>query len=103
MLALDDARGSIRLSDVFIVARTFQSTGIINFRIWNRSTTDWDTRYLADYLDVSVTDNHTLLIRFPTVKTLTSWAENISQAYGLCQTVDPRPSPSRKGKELAYY
>ena len=32
MLALDDARGSIRLSDVFIVARTFQSTGIINFR-----------------------------------------------------------------------
>ena len=103
MLALDDARGSIRLSDVFIVARTFQSTGIINFRIWNRSTTDWDTRYLADYLDVSVTDNHTLLIRFPTVKTLTSWAENISQAYGLCQTVDPRLPPSRKGKEVAYY
>ncbi|KAI1785589.1 hypothetical protein LXA43DRAFT_1100057 [Ganoderma leucocontextum] len=102
MIALDHASCSIRLSDFFPVARAFQSTGITNFRIWNKFTTDWDTRSLYDYLAVSIADNHTLLIRFPTVATLASWAENISQAYGSCQTVDPRPSPSRKGKELAY-
>ena len=103
MIALDHVRCSIRLSDVFIVSRTFQATGIVSFRVWNRSTTDWDMHSVGDYFKVSVTDNHTLLIRFPTVTTLASWAENISQAYGSCQTVDPRPPPSRKGKEVAYY
>ncbi|KAI1789692.1 hypothetical protein LXA43DRAFT_1062650 [Ganoderma leucocontextum] len=102
MIALDYASCSVRLSDIFIVARTFRSTGITNFRLWNRFTTDWDMRSLSDYVAVSITDNHTLLIRLPTVATLASWAENVSQAYGLCQTVDPPPAPSRKGKELAY-
>ncbi|KAI1785021.1 hypothetical protein LXA43DRAFT_1100758 [Ganoderma leucocontextum] len=102
MIALDYASCSIRLSDIFIIARTFRSTGITNFRLWNRFITDWDTRSVSDYIAVFITDNHTLLICLPTVATLASWAENVSQAYGLCQTVDPPPAPSRKGKELAY-
>ena len=51
---------------------------------------------------VSISDHHTLLIRFPGVVTLMSWAETIGQAYGLCQTIDPHPPPFCKGKEHAY-
>ena len=102
MIPLEDASCCIRLSDFFIVTRAFRFVGVANYRIWSRFSTDWDSHSLHDYLAVSITDNHTLLLRLPTVATLASWAENISQAYGPCQTVDPRPLPSRKGKEIAY-
>ena len=102
MIPLDYVSCSIRLSDVFIVTRTLRPAGYTHFRMWNRFTTDWETRSLHDDLAVSIADNHTLLIRLPTVATLLSWPENISQAYGACQTVDPRRQPSSKGKDLAY-
>ena len=102
MIPLEHASCSIRLSDFFITTRVFRSVGVTDYRIWNRFSTDWDAHSLRDYLAVSIADNHTLLVRLPTVVTLACWPENIGQAYGLCQTVDPRPLPSRKGKEIGY-
>ncbi|KAI1789502.1 hypothetical protein LXA43DRAFT_1096243 [Ganoderma leucocontextum] len=89
MIALDHASCSIRLSDFFLIARVFLSTGITNFRIWNQFTTDWDARSLYEYLAVSISDNHTLLIRLPTVATLSSWAENVCQAYAPARDTAP--------------
>ena len=117
MIALDDPRCSIRLSEVWLVARTFRAVGVHKCQIWDRATTDWAPHSLYEYVNVSITDHHTVLVRFPDVANLTSFAETVGQAYGLCQTIDPRPPdsrlpplrlpqpplpPSRKGKERAY-
>ena len=101
MLSLDESSCSIRLPDFFVVLRVFLSCGATSYRIWNRSTTDWEAHSLYDYIQISATENHTLLIRLPEVTELTSWAETMNQAYASCQTIDPHPPPSRKGKERA--
>ena len=102
MLQLDEAAGSICLWDIFVTWRVFAASGVTDFRVWNRTTSDWEAHSYNDYISVSATENHTLLIRFPDVGTLMSWPETMSQAYAPCQTIDPRAPPSRKGKERAY-
>ena len=56
-------------------------------RIWDRALTDWRMHRITDPIQFSITHAHTILIRLPTVKSLTGWSSVLSQADCQCTTV----------------
>ena len=103
MLTLDDATREIVPNHYFILRRIFDATGMYEFRLWNRSSMEWKVCKPAEPIHVSITDNHTLLIRLPTVTNPVGFPEMLLQAMGPCTNVDhTQYNPhSRKGKERA--
>lgn len=103
MITLDDATRDIVLGQYFITRRVFDATGIYEFRLWNRSTMDWKVCRSYDPIRVSITDNHTLMIRLPTVTNPVGFPEMLLETMGPCTNLDhTRYNPhSRKGKERA--
>ncbi|RDX47945.1 hypothetical protein OH76DRAFT_1484381 [Lentinus brumalis] len=103
MITLDEATDDLRLKDYFITRRVFDTTGISEFRMWSRSSMDWKVCRPWDLITVSITENHTLLIRLPTVNNPVGFPEMLLQAMGPCTNVDhTRFAPhDRKGKARA--
>ena len=88
MITLDEASGDIVLTNYFIVRRVFDFSGVNEVRIWDRAHTDWRMHRITDPVQFSITHAHTILIRLPTVKSLTGWSSVLSQADCQCTTVD---------------